>query len=245
MANSGKIIAMWSGPRNLSTAMMRSFGRRADCTAVDEPFYAAYLKATGLNHPMRDEILSDGETDPLVVAEQCLNFPPEGKIAYQKHMTHHMIEAFPTDWIAQVTNVFLLRDPARVLASYANKTDQVTAEDIGFHKQYELMQKVQELNGQTPIVIDSNDIRANPKEALTALCAAIGIPFSDKMLNWKKGQHEEDGVWGRHWYDAIWNSTGFAGADTRPMPELDGKLAQIEAEVRPLYEAMSKYKIAR
>ncbi|MCG6857675.1 MAG: hypothetical protein LJE67_06370, partial [Salaquimonas sp.] len=123
-----QIIAMWSGPRNLSTAMMRSFGARTDCRATDEPFYAAYLAATGLGHPMREEIIAAGETDPVKVVQQCLEPPlPPDKLVYQKHMTHHMIEGFNLGWMGQVANVFLLRSPARVLASYAKKRQQVTA----------------------------------------------------------------------------------------------------------------------
>ena len=129
-------IAMWSGPRNLSTAMMYAFGARADCAVWDEPFYAAYLTETGLDHPMRDEVIAAGETDPQAVAARCSSSVPAGRPHfYQKHMTHHMVEGFPLDWMAEVTNVFLIRHPARVLASYVKKRETPTLEDIGIVQQ--------------------------------------------------------------------------------------------------------------
>ncbi len=237
-----QIIAMWSGPRNLSTAMMRSFGARAGCRPVDEPFYAAYLAATGLDHPMREEIIADGETDPAKVAEECLEPPePPQSLVYQKHMTHHMIDGFPLDWIGEVTNVFLIRDPARVLASYANKANSVTAADTGFVRQRELFDLVTEKTGEIPAVIDAADIRAHPEAMLKKLCAKIGIEFDPAMLSWPARPREEDGIWASHWYDAVWKSTGFAPpeiGDPLPLPE---DLAAIEIELRADYEYLRRY----
>lgn len=234
-----KIIAMWSGPRNLSTAMMRSFGARADCEVMDEPFYAAYLAATGLAHPMHDEIIADGECDPLKVVSGCLA-PGDVPVSYQKHMCKHMIDGFPVSWIDQVTNVFLLRDPARVLASYAAKTERVTAEDIGFHQQRALFDHVLK-SGRTPVVVDAAHIRANPEGKLRALCTAVDIAFDSVMLSWQEGPRVEDGIWASHWYDAVWKSTGFAPAETSPHPVLEGWMREIEDEVRRDYEVMLSY----
>ena len=169
-------IAMWSGPRNLSTAMMYAFAQRADCTVWDEPFYAAYLSETGIQHPMGAEIIAAGETDPAKVIQRCIEpIPPENHL-YQKHMTQHMLSDIPRNWMADVTNVFLIRHPARVIASYAAKRENPTLDDIGFPQQLSLYNHAIAL-GQSPVVINSADIRANPNRALHSLCAAIDIPL--------------------------------------------------------------------
>lgn len=210
-------IAMWSGPRNLSTAMMYAFAARGDCAVVDEPFYAAYLDKTGLDHPMRAEILASQPTNPNEVVAQISgsirgNFPH----FYQKHMTQHMIEGVPRDWIGDVVNVFLIRHPARVIASYAAKREDPTLEDIGFPQQLELYEQ---FGG---VVVDSYDIRQSPRGMLQLLCDAIGLEFSEKMLSWPKGGHPDDGVWAAHWYGAVHNSTGFAPPEAElPMIEED------------------------
>lgn len=236
-----KIIAMWSGPRNLSTAMMRSFGNRADCDTMDEPFYGAYLQATGLNHPMRDEIIKAGESDPNKVVEHCLS-AGEAQISYQKHMCHHMIDGFPIDWIDQASNVFLLRDPARVLASYAVKTETVDALDIGFIQQRRLFDQVVSA-GATPVVVEAHDIRSNPQGMLEALCDAVDISFDPAMLSWQAGARAEDGVWASHWYDAVWKSTGFAPPEMKPLPVLGPDLLAIDNEVRGDYEHMLQFRL--
>lgn len=237
-------IAMWSGPRNLSTAMMRSFGSRADCAVSDEPFYAAYLKATGLEHPMRAEVMASQKQDAAQVAADLLGPVPGGKsIWYQKHMSHHMIEEFPLDWMDGVTNVFLLRSPERVLASYAQKRDSVTLADIGFEGQAMLFERVAQRTGRAPVVVEAEDVRRDPRGTLSALCAAIGLPFDDAMLRWAPGQHADDGVWAPHWYGAIFNSTGFAPPDERE-PELTDVLQQIADAARPFYEQMQAFKIS-
>ena len=204
-------IAMWSGPRNLSTAMMYSFGNRADCAVVDEPFYAAYLHHSGVDHPMRAQILQSQTTDPAVVARNMLGPNPGGQaIWYQKHMTHHMMAGFPMDWLADVVNVFLIRHPARVIASYHRKRENPTMDDLGFAAQKRLYDHCVAL-GQTPAVIDSDDILVDPERALTGLCARIGISFDPAMLTWPSGPRADDGIWAAHWYDAVHRSTGFGG----------------------------------
>ncbi|GAA6180745.1 branched chain amino acid aminotransferase [Shimia sp. NS0008-38b] len=235
-------IAMWSGPRNLSTAMMYAFGNRSDCAVVDEPFYAAYLAMTGIDHPMRSEILASQDQDPKMVAAGLTDANPDGKTHYyQKHMTQHMIEGVPRDWMREVKNVFLLRHPARVIASYAAKRENPTLTDIGFPQQAELMQMVAGW-GQTPVVVDSHDIRENPQDVLEKMCDAIGLDFHEAMLNWPKGGHKDDGVWARHWYGAVWNSTGFAGAEG-PLPEVPDALQPVLEAALPLYEEMKARRI--
>lgn len=231
-------IAMWSGPRNLSTAMMYAFGNRPDCAVVDEPFYAAYLARTGLQHPMRDVILGAQPQDPELVAQALTGPNPDGKDHYyQKHMTQHMIAGVPRDWMRQVVNVFLIRHPARVIASYAAKRENPTLDDIGFRQQAELYNEVLAFGG-TPIVIDSHDIRENPRAMLEKLCESIGLPFSEAMLSWPAGGHPNDGVWAPHWYAAVWNSTGFAGAEG-PLPRLDGAAADLARQAMPYYDDMA------
>lgn len=243
MSKSNK-IAMWSGPRNLSTAMMRSFGARDDCIAMDEPYYAAFLAKTGLKHPMYKEIIEDGETDPQKVRQLCLNSPiGKHQLVYQKHMTHHMLEDFDISWINQVTNVFLIRSPERVLASYAAKHSAVTAFDTGIIQQRKIYDLVKETTNKDPIVIDAFDVRSNPKQMLMKLCEAIGIGFSQQMLSWEKGPKPEDGIWASHWYDAVWNSTAFAPPETTPIAPLPPHLEKINSELMPHFQTMLHHKI--
>lgn len=235
-------IAMWSGPRNLSTAMMYAFGNREDCAVVDEPFYAAYLALTGMAHPLRDEILASQPQDSNEIAQQISGSNPAQKSHfYQKHMTQHMIDGVPRDWMRDVANVFLIRHPARVIASYADKRENPTLDDIGFRQQAELFEMVTSW-GQTPIVIDSHDIRDAPEPMLRRLCGALGLPFDTKMLSWPKGGHADDGVWASHWYGAVWTSTGFAGAEG-PLPEVSDDLTPVLEAALPYYETMKAQKL--
>jgi hypothetical protein len=221
---------MWSGPRNLSTAMMYSFAARADFTVMDEPFYAPFLAATGNDHPMRDEILAAHETDPDAVARSCLA-PVATPHLYMKHMPHHMIAGFPLDWAQDCVNVHLIRHPARVIASYSVKWEGLTLDQIGFVQQTALYEQ---LGG---VVIDSFDIRQNPEKALRSLCSAIDLAFDPAMLSWPAGPRPEDGVWAAHWYGAVHRSTGFAGAEG-PLPSIEGPNATLLEAALPHYEAM-------
>ena len=230
-------IAMWSGPRNLSTAMMYSFGARNDCAVSDEPFYAAYLETTGIEHPMRDEILNSQSKKTETVAAQCSGPAPDGKPHwYQKHMCQHMIEGFSLDWASDFKNIFLIRHPARVIASYAAKREQPSLLDIGFAQQVALYDRF----GGT--IIDSADIRDNPRNMLIKLCAAIDLPFQEAMLNWPAGGHASDGIWARHWYTSVWKSTGFAGPEG-PLPVLTGDMATLCKQAMPFYEKLKKHSL--
>lgn len=228
---------MWSGPRNLSTAMMYAFGNRSDCAVVDEPFYAAYLAATGLDHPMRAEILAAQPQDPAEVVAQLMGPIPGGRAHfYQKHMAQHMLPGVPRDWMAEVVNVFLIRHPARVIASYAATRENPALDDIGFRQQAELFDEVKAAGGR-PMVIDSHDIRDDPEGMLRKLCDAIGLAFDPAMLRWPAGGHPADGVWAPVWYGAVWKSTGFAGAEG-PLPEVPAHLEPVLEAALPYYERL-------
>ena len=240
-------IAMWSGPRNISTAMMRAFENRADTIVWDEPFYAAELAATGRDHPMRAEVIAGGEPDPEKVIERLLGpladpEKPQARVFYQKHMTHHMIPAFRRDWIGQVTNAFLIRDPRQVLASYTRKWSDVSLEEIGFPQQLEIFQSVAGRLGRAPPVVDSNDVLADPRGTLDALCRACDIAFSEAMLEWPAGPRKSDGVWAPVWYDRVLRSTGFVAPDER-IPELPAPLQRIADAAQPIYDALAAHRI--
>lgn len=234
-------IAMWSGPRNLSTAMMYSFAARGDCAVWDEPFYAAYLAATGIDHPMKDRVIAAGLTDPAKVARACTGSASDGKsVYYQKHMTVHMIPSFDVGFMDSLTNVFLIRHPARVVASYAKKRESPTLADIGFVRQAELFDRVADRLGHAPMVTDSANILANPKESLTKLCDALGLAFTDRMLHWPSGPKPYDGVWAPHWYNAVHRSTGFDSAEG-PLPVLAGDYARLADQALAFYDRLLPY----
>jgi hypothetical protein len=236
-------IAMWSGPRNLSTAMMYAFAARGDCAVWDEPFYAAYLAATGLVHPLNEAILAAGEADPARVATRCAAPAPTGEsLFYQKQMTHHMLPGFPLEFMDRCTNVFLIRHPARVIASYLAKRENPTLLDLGFVQQAALFDRVADRTGTAPLVIDSADIRANPQESLTKLCAALGIPFTARMLSWSPGPKRFDGAWAPHWYGAVHRSTGFDAAEGE-VPVLAPESRHLEAEALTIYQRLSAHRL--
>ena len=235
------IIAMWSGPRNLSTAMMYAFAARGDCSVTDEPFYAAYLHATGLDHPMRDAVIASQPTDPATVAAACIG-PHDASHSYQKHMCMHMIPAFDRAFLRQMTNVFLIRHPARVIASYVKKRESPTLSDVGFLQQAALFDQIADDLGHPPLVISAEDIRANPALALTKLCTALGLPFTDRMLHWPAGPKLQDGVWAPHWYNAVHRSTGFEDPEG-PLPDLPPDAQAIVDRARPAYAHLARHKL--
>lgn len=231
-------IAMWSGPRNLSTAMMYSFAARPDCAVWDEPFYAAYLAATGIDHPMKEAVIAATQVDAGAVAAACTGAVPDGKaVYYQKHITLHMIPEFDRGFMKALTNVFLIRHPARVVASYSRKREAPTLADIGFVQQAELFDQVADWLGRAPVVVDSADIRANPRETLDKLCSALGISFDPAMLRWPAGPKPYDGAWAPHWYNAVHASTGFDEPEG-PLPDLSGDYARLADQALPYYDKL-------
>lgn len=243
-------IAMWSGPRNLSTAMMRAFENRADCVVSDEPFYAAYLAATGLIHPMQNEVLASQPNDWRDVAAQLAGPPPrdagkgDAALWYQKHMTHHMLPAFGLEWLGGFRHAFLIRAPARVLASYVAKREEVTLSDIGLVRQVELFDRFADETGAAPPVVDSDELLRDPEAVLRKLCAALAIPFDPAMFGWPRGRRASDGVWALAWYAAVEESTGFAPPPARGPSPLPDHLRPIADAARPYYERLAAYRIS-
>ena len=237
-------IAMWSGPRNISTAMMRAFENRPDTGVVDEPFYAAYLAATGLDHPLREAVLASQPQDWREVAVRLLGPAPGGApVFYAKHMTHHMLPDFGTDWMASCRNVFLIRRPDEVIASYREKRAAVGLADIGIVRQVELFDRVADGLGHAPPVLDAADVLAAPADMLGALCAATGLAFDPAMIAWPAGRRASDGVWAPAWYDQVERSTGFAASRARAPSRLDDHLKRVADAAAPFYERLERYKL--
>ncbi len=233
-------IAMWSGPRNISTAFMRAWENRNDAAVWDEPFYAYYLEATGIDHPGADEVIANGEPDWRKVVDKVTGPIPDGRaIFYQKHMTHHLLPEIDRDWLGLVTNCFLIRDPREVIASYARVRTNLTVADIGVTQQAEIFEWVRSQTGQTPLVLDARDVLQDPRRMMMGLCSALDVPFTELMLTWPPGPRESDGVWGKHWYASVWKSTGFAPykpkAHTLPK-HLESLVEACAPHYRTLYE---------
>jgi hypothetical protein len=234
---------MWSGPRNISTAMMRSFENRPDCAVSDEPFYGAYLARTGIDHPMAVEIMAEMDCDYAAVAAGMTGPVPGGKaVWYQKQMSHHMLPGDDLGWFGGVRHAFLIRAPEAMVASYAKKRAQPVAADFGFERLAELFEIVRDRTGTVPPVLDAADVLRDPREALTALCDALAIPFDEAMLSWPAGRRESDGVWAPVWYQAVEASTGFRAYG--PPPEtLAPDLAAIAEECRPAYDRLAAHRL--
>jgi len=230
-------LAVWSGPRNISTALMRAWENRHDTVVVDEPLYAHYLEVTGLDHPGRDEVIAAGEPDWRKAVRALLGPVPDGiAVFYQKHMTHHLVPDIERSWIGGLTNVVLIREPREVLASYVRSRADVQPDDVGLPQQIQLYDELVAA-GTPPPVIDAHDFLLQPEVYLRALCRHVGIEFSDEMLSWPAGPRDSDGVWGRYWYDAVWRSTGFAEHPPR-VAHLDGPAAAVAEVCRPIYERL-------
>ncbi len=215
-------LAMWSGPRNISTALMRSWDNRPDATVTDEPLYSHYLAVTGKPHPGAAEVIAAGETDWRRVAAALTGPVPGGKpVWYQKHMTHHLLPHIDRGWLAGVTNCFLIRHPREVLNSYAKVVAEPTDEDTGFPQQLDIFNWVRDRTGSTPLVVDAADVLRDPRRLLGLLCDAVGVPFTDAMLSWPPGPRRTDGVWAKYWYKEVETSGGFRPYSPRgePVPE--------------------------
>jgi hypothetical protein len=237
-------VAMWSGPRNISTAMMRAWGNRPDTFVCDEPFYAYYLEKTGYEHPGAGEVIATGETDWRKVIAQLTGDVPGGKrIFYQKQMTHHLLPEIDRDWLGKVTNCFLIRDPAEVIVSYIKKNNDPTLEDIGFVQQAEIFDWVREHTGTIPPVIDAHDVLENPERVLRLLCAAIGVEFTNMMLSWAPGLRETDGIWAKHWYNEVAKSTGFRARADRTVASVPARLGDVHDRSREYYDWLYQHRL--
>src|SRR5690606_12687546 len=227
-------IAMWSGPRNISTAMMRAFENRPDTAVTDEPLYGHYLLATGLDHPDRAAVIAAQETDWRKVAAMLTGPVPDGRrLWYQKDRARRLLPGGGRDWLGRLTNCSRIRDPREVLASYVKTRAQPTLFDLGLPQQVEIFEHVRARTGRIPPVFDARDVLDDPGRMLGLLCAALGIPFSERMLTWPAGPRPSDGVWGKHWYASVWRSAGF-----RPYRPPSAPLAE---EFRALAEACAPY----
>jgi hypothetical protein len=228
---------MWSGPRNISTAMMRSWENRADCTVIDEPFYAYYLQQTQSPHPLCSQIIESQPTQFAVVSKSLSEGQCKNAVQYQKHMTHHMLPGCDMNWTAKLQHCFLIRDPAYVVNSYTNSRGACTAHDIGIKRQYELWQEIGTLTQQQMPVIDSSTVLTNPERIMRALCEALAISFDPNMLSWPTGKRSSDGVWASHWYHSVEASTGF-GATSQATFTLSKSQLEVVEEVMPYYKKM-------
>ena len=232
-------LFVWSGPRNISTALMRSFENRKDTKVYDEPFYAYYLKRTNLNHPMKDEIINHYHTNEDEVIKLITKDDDNYQIFYQKHMTHHILDETRLDWINKGKNCFLIRDPAKVIASYLKKNTLKSIQDVGFKKLYEIFKL---LNSKEPIVINSDYLLASPEKYLKILCQKLNLDFDQNMLNWPKGYRDTDGIWSKVWYQDVISSTTFNTKNSKEyiVPKT---YENIYKECLDIYEEINKYAI--
>jgi hypothetical protein len=236
-------IAMWSGPRNISTAMMRAWENRSDCAVWDEPLYGHYLFKTGIAHPGAKQVIEAQGIDWRNIVERCIANPPnEKRIYYQKHMTLHLLPEIDRQWLSSLTNCFLIREPEPVIASYAAVREDVSLDDIGFVQQAELFEYVTQKSGTIPMVIDSREFLLNPEAMLRKICIRLDLEFEASMLSWPTGARESDGVWGKYWYDSVWNSSGFAPWREKPL-NLDLKQQAMADQARPYYDQLYQHRL--
>ena len=236
-------IAMWSGPRNLSTAMMRSFGSRSDTFVSDEPFYGCFLMTSGVDHPMRDEVVAAMDCDWRSVMTALLGDAPDGSaVWYQKHMWHHMAGPIGYDDFDGFTHAFLIREPERMIASYLRKRDSAAFEGFGMDRQAEFFEREADRLGRPPPVIDANDVLASPENILSKLCLALGIAWDPAMLSWEPGRRETDGSWAPHWYGAVEKSTSFGPPEHDPV-KLPADAQRLADRCRPYYERLAAFRI--
>ncbi len=233
MAGEPARIAMWSGPRTVSTALMRAWENRPDTVVADEPLYAFYLDRTGIAHPGREQVIASQPTSWQTVIRQLTtqSLPAGRTVSYAKHMTHHLLPEVDREALAPLRHAFLIRDPRELLASYARVREAPTLDDLGLWQQAEIFER---FGGP---VIDSRDLLEQPEAVLRALCAALGVPFTAAMLSWPAGPRESDGVWAPHWYGSVWRSTGF-GPYHPPDQALPPRLAALADQCQPFYQRL-------
>ena len=237
-------LAMWSGPRNVSTAFMRSWGSRDDTIVVDEPFYAHYLRETAVDHPGREEVIAAQENDWRRVVAALLAPVPEGvRVLYQKQMAHHLLPGMGREWLVAMTHAFLIREPRPMLASLAEKLGEFSLLATGLPQQVEIFEYVRRRTGRVPPVVDARDLLERPEATLRALCAALDLPFQPAMLSWPAGPRATDGVWAKHWYARVEASTGFEPAEVERPVTLTSAQAALEVECRPLYAHLHAHRL--
>jgi hypothetical protein len=237
-------IAMWSGPRNISTAMMRAWGNRADTVVVDEPLYAYYLEATRKNHPGAAEVIASAETDWRKIVARLTKEPiPDGKsVFFQKHMTHHLLPQMEREWIIDLTNCFLIRDPREVILSYSKKNPNPALDDLGFVQQCQIFEFVRERTGSVPPVVDARDVLENPVQVLRLLCDTVGVPFDRAMLSWPAGLRNTDGIWAKYWYEDVARSTSFQPYKRR-QGSVPAQFSKIHERCCECYEKLYKHRL--
>jgi hypothetical protein len=236
-------IAMWSGPRNISTAMMRSWGNRPDTTVCDEPLYAHYLMKTHAPHPGADEVIQSQETDWRKVTRWLTEFAPSDRsIFYQKHMTHHLLPEIDRGWLGGLTHAFLIRDPLAVVASFTRIAGVPRIDETGLPQQLEIFNSTRAQTGRVPPVVDARDVLENPSRVLRLLCEALDVDFTETMLSWPPGPRETDGVWAKHWYDAVLKTTSFQPY-TPKNPEAPPELAGLLEEAREIYGKLYEHRL--
>lgn len=242
----GVRIAMLSGPRTVSTAMLRAWGSRSDTAVWDEPLYAHYLHVTGKAHPGRDDVLAAHahEIDAAAVTAQLTGPIPDGKsIWYQKHIAQHLLDDVDLDWVDHVQCAFLIRDPARMLASLWKRYPDAGVADSGLPEQVRIFERLR-ARGMVPPVVDSDDVRRNPDGVLQALCSALDVTWDEAMLRWPRGPRPDDGAWGPHWYDVVWESTSFAPPPTDDRPTCTDPARQtVLGACMELYDQLAPHRL--
>jgi hypothetical protein len=236
-------IAMWSGPRNISTALMRAWENRPDAWVVDEPLYSHYLTQVTVAHPGVDEVIAHHDSDWQRVVAGLIGPIPEGRrVYYQKHMAHHWLPHLRGEWVFALTNAFLIRHPAEMLTSLAVKMGQPVLRDTGLPQQVEIFREVRRRTGATPVVLDTEDVLKNPRGVLGQFCARVGVDFDERMLSWPAGRRATDGIWAKHWYDVVERSTGFEPYAPRPR-QVAPELEPVLAECLPYYQELAEHRL--
>ena len=236
-------LAMWSGPRNISTALMRSWGNRPDTFVCDEPFYAYYLHASGRRHPVDEKVIAAGPTDWHDVVARITGDPPAGQpIFLQKHMAQHLLPEVDRGWLDQLTHWFLIRDPREMLTSFLKHVPDATLPDTGLPQQVEIFELMRARTGETPAVLDSRDVLTDPCRMLTQLCERLGVAFSEQMLSWPPGFRDTDGVWARHWYGEVIKTTSFRPYQPKP-DQVPDEFAELQRQCEEFYQQLYQHRL--
>jgi hypothetical protein len=234
------IVNLFSGPRNISTALMYSFAQRPDTKVIDEPLYGYYLKQTGADHPGREEVLGQMDTDPIKILTNMIQFDKEQSLIFIKNMCHHFID-LPVTFLLPLKNIFLIRDPVDMLPSLCVQIPNPTLRDTALKHQWTLFTQLEEL-GQRPLIIDARTLLNDPVRILKHLCLSLNIPFFDSMLAWDKGPRPEDGIWAKYWYQKVHDSTGFSPYEEKQEP-FPSYLIEVLNECKPYYKSLLQYAV--